>query len=188
MLGVQLVGIEPGTSGLQALPLMAFGAGLSAAAFAFASYAPPRSLLPIAATASVGGSVWYVLFFKDAGAAWATASAALVIGVLSYGVAGRFRVPPLVVVVPSIIPLLPGLSIFRGLRLMAEGDSYGVIALATAAATAIAIASGVILGEYIAQPLKREVRRLESRLAGPRLVGPIRARAVQRDKKRQDAS
>lgn len=188
MLDVELVGVEPGSSGLQALPLLAFGAGLSAAAFAFASYAPLRSLLPIAATASVGGSTWYLLYVQDAGPAWATATAALVVGVLSYVVAGRFRVPPLVVVVPGIIPLLPGLSIFRGLRLMAEGDSYGIIALATAAAIAIAIASGVILGEYIAQPLKREVRRLENRLAGPRLVGPIRARAVQRGKKRQDAS
>lgn len=185
MLDVSLVGIEPGAAGLQALPLTAFGAGLSAAAFAFASYAPVRSLLPIAAVASVGGSTWYLLYVQDAGPAWATATAALVVGVLSYAVAGRVRVPPLVVVVPGIIPLLPGLAIFRGLRLMAEGDSYGIISLATAAAIAIAIASGVILGEYIAQPLKREVRRLENRLAGPRLVGPIRARAVQREKKRQ---
>jgi hypothetical protein len=40
----------------------------------------------------------------------------------------------------------------------------------------------VILGEYIAQPLKREARRLEDRLAGPRLVGPLRARSVKRQK------
>ena len=32
----------------------------------------------------------------------------------------------------------------------------------------------MILGEYVAQPLKREARRLETRLAGPRLVGPMR--------------
>jgi uncharacterized membrane protein YjjB (DUF3815 family) len=85
-----------------------------------------------------------------------------------------------VVVVPAVVPLLPGFSIYRGLSLMAEGDSSGIIALATAAAIATAIASGVILGEYVAQPLRREVRRLESRLSGPRLVGPIRARAVRR--------
>ena len=35
--------------------------------------------------------------------------------------------------------------------------------------------AGVILGEYVAQPLKREARKLENRLAGPRLVGPYRA-------------
>lgn len=114
------------------------------------------------------------------GTAWASATAAIVIGLVSYSVAGRVRVPPLVVVVPAVVPLLPGLSIYRGLSLMALGDSSGIIALATAAAIAISIAPGVILGEYVAQPLRREVRRLEDRLAGPRLVGPIRARAVKR--------
>ncbi|HEU4514859.1 MAG TPA: threonine/serine exporter family protein [Nocardioidaceae bacterium] len=187
MLGVELERLQPGAAGLQALPLTAFGAGLAAAAFAFASYAPYRSLLPIAATSALGGSIWYLLYAQDAGPAWSTASAALMIGVVSYAVAGRVRVPPLVVVVPAIVPLLPGLSIFRGLSQMAEGDSYGIISLATAAAVATAIASSVILGEYIAQPLKREVRRLEDRLSGPRLVGPIRARAVKREQKAQKA-
>ncbi len=44
----------------------------------------------------------------------------------------------------------------------------------TAASIGVALASGVLLGEYIAQPLRREARRLESRLAGPRLVDPLR--------------
>ena len=182
MLGVELSRLNPGEAGFQALPVTAFGAGLAAAAFAFACYAPLRSLLPIAAIAALGASVWYVLFMQDTGPAWASAAAAVTIGLVSYSVAGRVRVPPLVVVVPAIVPLLPGLSIYRGLALMSAGDSYGIIALATAAAVAIALASGVILGEYVAQPLRREVRRLEDRLAGPRLVGPIRARAVKRQK------
>ena len=59
-----------------------------------------------------------------------------------------------------------------------------MLSLMTAASVAIALASGVILGEYVAQPLKREARRLERRLSGPRLVGPLRpanpARARQR--------
>jgi uncharacterized membrane protein YjjP (DUF1212 family) len=180
MLGVGLEQLQPGASGWQDLPVMAFGAGLAAAAFAFACYAPFRSLLPIAGVAALGQSVWYVVFTQDPGRAWAAATASILIGVSSYAVAGRFRVPPLVIVVPAVVPLLPGLSIYRGLSLMSVGDSYGIVALATAAAVAISIASGVILGEYIAQPLKREVRRLEDRLAGPRLVGPIRARAVKR--------
>ena len=55
-----------------------------------------------------------------------------------------------------------------------------------AAAIAIALASGVIFGEYLAQPLKREARRLEGRLSGPRLVGPLRARTVRRRTGRHD--
>ena len=52
----------------------------------------------------------------------------------------------------------------------------------SAVGIAIALASGVFLGEYAAQPLRREARRLEQRLAGPRLVGPLRARAVRKQR------
>ena len=48
--------------------------------------------------------------------------------------------------------------------------------LASAIATALALAAGVILGQYVAQPLKREAARLETRLAGPRMVGAFRRR------------
>jgi uncharacterized membrane protein YjjB (DUF3815 family) len=104
--------------------------------------------------------------------------AAFFVGIVTYSVAGKIRVPPLVVAVPAIVPFLPGLSIYRGLTWLAGGGtlvSQGILALMTAMSVAIALASGVILGEYVAQPLKREARRLETRLAGPRMVGPIRA-------------
>jgi len=114
---------------------------------------------------------------QDLGRAWAAATAAVMIVVVSYAVAGRIRVPPLVVVVPAIVPLLPGLSIYRGLTLLATGGN-GILSLMNAVAIAIALAAGVLLGEHFAQPLKREARRLENRLAGPRLVGLLRARAV----------
>ena len=82
--------------------------------------------------------------------------------------------------VSAVVPMLPGLSIYRGLSLLGRGrrgrPRRASLAMVTAASVAIALASGVILGEYVAQPLKREARRLESRLAGPRLVGPLRAR------------
>ena len=83
--------------------------------------------------------------------------------------------PPLVVAVSAIVPLLPGLSIYRGLSLLATGGN-GLLSLMAAAAIAVALASGVILGEYVAQPLRREARKMEKRLAGPRLVGPLRTR------------
>ena len=82
--------------------------------------------------------------------------------------------------------MLPGLSIYRGLALMAEGGaatSEGLLAMVSAASVATALSSGVILGEYVAQPLKREGRRLESRLSGPRLVGPPGTRPTRRARK-----
>jgi uncharacterized membrane protein YjjB (DUF3815 family) len=179
VLGVEVGQLEPGVSGLDSLPALVIGSAVSAAAFAFASYAPRRALLPIALITAAASGTYYAIDAGGLGRTWAAAGGAFLIGLVAYAVSGRVRVPPLVVVVSSIVPLLPGLSIYRGLSLLAAGGdatSQGLLAMITAASVAIALASGVILGEYVAQPVKREARRLEDRLAGPRLVGPFRAR------------
>ncbi len=88
----------------------------------------------------------------------------------------------------GIMPFLPGLSIFRGLTLMGTNPSAGLLAMVTAAAIAIGLSSGAILGEYLAQPIRREARRLEAKLAGPRLVGPhtvLGVRGVRRRRTRK---
>ena len=177
LLEVDLGRLNPGAGGLAEAGVIAAGSAIAAAAFAFASYAPLRSLLPIAVISAAASAVFTGVEAQDLGRAWAAATAAVMIGVVSYAVAGRIRVPPLVIVVPAIVPLLPGLSIYRGLTLLATGGN-GILSLMNAVAIAIALAAGVLLGEHFAQPLKREARRLENRLAGPRLVGLLRARAV----------
>jgi len=179
MVGVDLGRLNPGVGSLSEAGMVIAGAALCAGAFAFSSYAPLRSLLPIAVIAGVAALVFGLVEAQGFGRAWAAATAAVLIGVVSYSAAGRVRVPPLVVVVPAIVPMLPGLSIYRGLSLLAEGGN-GILPLMAAGAIAIALAAGVILGEYAAQPLRREARRLEQRLSGPRLVGPVRARSVRR--------
>jgi len=179
LLGVDLGRLNPGATSLSDIPVMSIGAALAAAAFAFACYAPLRSLPPIALVAALAEVVFWLVRDRGLGTAWASATSAVLIGVVSYALAGRVRVPPLVVVVPAIVPLLPGLSIYRGLSLLSEGGD-GILSIISAATIAIALASGVIFGEHLAQPLKREARRLENRLSGPRLVGPSRARAVKR--------
>ncbi len=179
ILGVDIE-LDPRAAGLSHLPLVVIGGALSAGAFAFAAYAPSRVLLPIAAIAGTASGIYLVLSENNLGRAWPAAIAAVFIGVVSYTVAGWAEVPPLVIVVSGIVPLLPGLSIYRGLSLLGADDYTGILQMITAAAIAISLAAGVILGEYVAQPLRREARRLEQRLAGPRLVGPLRARAVRK--------
>jgi uncharacterized membrane protein YjjP (DUF1212 family) len=175
LLGGSLTTFTPGAAGLAEVGVTVFGAALAAGAFAFASYAPPRSLVAVALVAALGQGVLLAVDSSEVGRTWGSAVAAVTVGAVCYLVAGRFRVPPLVVVVPAIVPLLPGLDIYRGLALIADGKD-GVLELASALATALALAAGVILGQYLARPLKREARRLETRLAGPRMVGPFRHR------------
>ena len=77
------------------------------------------------------------------GRTWPTAIAAFFVGLVAYQLAARLRVPPLVLVVPAVVPMLPGLSIYRGLTLLTEGGaetSEGLLAIITAASIAIALA------------------------------------------------
>jgi uncharacterized membrane protein YjjP (DUF1212 family) len=173
VLGVELGVFTPGAAGLAAAGVTVVGAAVAAAGYAFASYSPPRSLVAVALVAGLGQAVLLAVSATALGRTWGATAAAVTIGGVCYLVSGLFRVPPLVVVVPAIVPLLPGLDIYRGLALLANGED-GVLQLASAFATALALAAGVILGQYLARPLKREARRLEARLSGPHMVGPFR--------------
>ena len=175
-LGIKLglpVAIEAQTIQLANLPIMVGSGALMAVAFAYASYAPLRSLLPVAVVGAAGSLVFTLMTRAEFGPAWSTAAAAFAVGLGGYSLGRRSGVPPLVVVVSGTVPLLPGLTIYKGLyEVMTLGNLIGIVSLATAVAIGVALASGVILGEYVAQPIRREARRLEDRLAGPRLVRP----------------
>ena len=116
--------------------MVALGSAICAGAFAFACYAPPRIIAPIALISAVAVVISQSITLQGFSRAWATALAAFFIGLVSYTVAGRMRVPPLVVVVSAVVPMLPGISIYRGLALLGGGDSMaseGLLAMATAA-------------------------------------------------------
>ena len=193
VLEIPLDNLVPGQIEYSDLPTVILGAAVSSAAFSVACYAPRRAVAPIAMITAVAALISQAVELNGFGRAAAAGVAAFFVGLVAYAVAGRVRVPPLVVAVPAIVPFLPGLSIYRGLTWLADGGylvSQGILALMTAISVAIALASGVILGEYVAQPLKREARKLEDRLAGPRLVGPFRAltRAERRALRKSDES
>ncbi|QDH11058.1 threonine/serine exporter family protein [Nocardioides dongxiaopingii] len=174
--GVDLPTVEPGATGIQGIGMAAVGGAIGAAAFAFSSYSPNRVLAPIAVVAAIAVTISATVEEPGLGRTWAVGVAAFFVGLVGYAVAKRLRVPPLIVVVSCVVPMLPGIAIYRGLSLLGEGSrrdtSLGLVAIIGAASVALAIAAGVILGEYLAQPLGREVRRVEDRLVGPRLVGP----------------
>ena len=171
--------LVPGFAGWVSVPAVVIGGAVSAAAFAAACRSPKRSWIPIALISGVASFLYNVSEASEIGRPWAAATAAFFIGLVAYGVSGRFNIPPLIIAVCSIVPFLPGLSIYRGLSLLSAGGSGavpGMLSMVTAISVAVALASGVILGEYVAQPVKREARKLEDRLAGPRMVGAERVR------------
>ena len=188
VLGADLGRLNPGAYALADAPFMVVGGAVAAAAYAFAAYAPNRALAPIGAVAAVAIGLYAVAYDRGLGIAWSSAVAALLLGLMAFPVAARTRIPTLVVVAAGITPFLPGLSIYRGLTLLATDSSKALVAMVTAAAIAIALSSGAILGEYLAQPIRREARRLESKLAGPRLVGPHSVSGLRRRRRRRGTS
>ena len=68
------------------------------------------------------------------------------------------RAPGLVLSVPALSALLPGLAIFQAMSLLAGGDPQGIAALFGAMATALAIGTGVAFGDLVGAPADRWVR------------------------------
>jgi len=148
---------------------------LAAACFAIASYSTLRSMLVAAAAGAIGAGVYGVLLIVGRfDAITSSAVAAIVVGFSGGVLARRLKVTPLVVAVSGITPLLPGLSTYRGLYELATQSNGNLSTLIKAAAIGLALAAGVVLGEYLAQPVRTGLGRLERKLAGPRMAGPLR--------------
>ena len=130
----------------------------------------------VAGVAGAAGAAGYsALVLYGASQITASAVAATVIGFSGGVISRRLRIPPLVIAVAGMVPLLPGLTIYRALFELAVDRSYtGLSTLMVATSVALALAAGVVLGEYLAQPVRSGLGRLERRLSGPRLAGPLR--------------
>lgn len=149
-------------------PLVAAIAGgaLASALFLVSVYAPATLLLPAAGIGVVSIAVYAGVAVLGVQPVFATAAAAVVVGTVAVIVAGRFRVPALVLAVAGFMPLLPGLALYRGMFRISQGDTaIGIVVIVTAIGTVTALASGVVLGDLAATRLRR-LRRLYSEVSG----------------------
>jgi uncharacterized membrane protein YjjP (DUF1212 family) len=180
-LGVPAQMWDPPAGGLGGIPLQLLAAALASSSFAVANHAPRRTV-PAAAVAGVTGWGGFVgLEQLQLSATLASAGAAVLIGVGSFVLARWQRVPALVYIAAGIIPLLPGLAIYRGLRRLAEGDTVGGITLlGTAVTIGLALAAGALLGEYLAQAAAGPRSPGDRRLAGLLLSTATRRRGRDR--------
>jgi uncharacterized membrane protein YjjP (DUF1212 family) len=128
----------------------AIAAGIAALAAAITYQSPWRLAIVGGVIAALGFVVFLTVseWLDSPGAA--TAVPAIAIGVASRYFGARMRVPPVLVTVPGIIPLLPGLAVYQGLYdLSQDQPDKGIASLVEAASIAIALAAGVLLGQLI---------------------------------------
>ncbi|HVW44597.1 MAG TPA: threonine/serine exporter family protein [Amycolatopsis sp.] len=156
------------------LPVMVVAGAGTAACFALGSYSTMRALLVASAAGAIGAGVYGALILGEFDPITSSAVAATLVGFCGGVLSRRLKVTPLVVAVSGITPLLPGLSTYRGLYELATQGNGNVSTLMKAVAIGLALAAGVVLGEYLAQPVRSGLGRLERRLAGPRMAGPLR--------------
>ncbi len=172
VIGVDIRSFDPGRVSQQGWAVAAVGAALAAVGFAMASAAPRRALIVVGALAGVAMLAFQLFSGLGLGRAWASGLAAMAVGLLTPFARWLVGVPGLVLAVSAVFPLLPGLSIFRGLSLVSDPfrSTEGLLAIITAGSVALALAAGVLAGDFLAHPVRRGARMLRS----PRSVGPPR--------------
>ncbi|AMB59229.1 threonine/serine ThrE exporter family protein [Microterricola viridarii] len=167
--------INPASSPtLGTLPVQLAASVLIVLGFAFAVQVPKRALWAVCLLGA-SAELFYVLALgAQTGSVFGSALAAIGVGLLAAAVSRLVRVPPLVIVVSALVPLVPGLLLFSGLLQLSEGSMDGLLSMLAAAAVAVALAAGAILGQYLVQAAWGPARALPRRFVGPLMALPVK--------------
>lgn len=159
MVGMPLPPIEllPGSAAYSNALLTVVGGGMAAAAFAVCCFAERAAIMLSIVTAALGSACYYILLAPfGLGRLSATAACAIVVGLVGGLVSRRFLINPVITAVAGVTPFLPGSWIYRGMyALMNEQMLLGMMNLFTAIGTCMALAAGVVFGEWVARRIRR---------------------------------
>ncbi|MCV7240918.1 threonine/serine exporter family protein [Mycolicibacterium celeriflavum] len=149
-------------SGALPISLAVFGAALAGACLTVASYAPLRAIATAGLAAGLAEAVLVALSKAGFGQIFASGVAAVGVGLVATLISIRRQAPALVTATAGIMPMLPGLAVFRAVFSFAvDGDvDNGLRQMMSAIAIALALGSGVVLGEFLGSPLRYRAGRI----------------------------
>lgn len=151
------------------LNVTAVAAAVIAAGFALYCQTPLRTLLAV----TVLGVLGYVTFTLTERAGLsivsATAVAAMVLGIVTVALARALHWPATGALDIAVVPLVPGMALYKALTGFATHDAAASQYLFEALARALAIGAGAVLGQFIASRVmwrakESQLRRDEKRL------------------------
>jgi uncharacterized membrane protein YjjP (DUF1212 family) len=146
------------------VPMYMLAGAIGAAAAAIAGYAARRA----AVAAGIAGATASLLFFGlqliDANHIVSSFVAAAATGLVGTLLAPRLRVTPLVIIMAGIVPLVPGLTLFRGFVQLVNGQPTAGGSLGMAAGLALALGAGAVLGPLLAPSVQSELTRHRPRI------------------------
>jgi uncharacterized membrane protein YjjP (DUF1212 family) len=158
--------------GLLSVPVRVVAGGVVAAAAALAGYAPLRGIVAAGVAGAAGSAVFLLLSYASVGLVASSFAAATLIGLAGAILSRRFRLPPLIVAMTGIIPLVPGLTTYRGFVSLVNGETVaGISSLSAAFATALALGAGVLCGQFLSDPVRRRMGRIQRRYFSQGLAG-----------------
>ncbi|TFD44752.1 threonine/serine exporter family protein [Cryobacterium frigoriphilum] len=159
---------------LAELPILLAASVVIVIGFALAVQVPWRALWVVCLLGALAEFLYIAGTNAGFGLVWSSASSAMGVGLAAAVAARIVRTPPLVIMVTALVPLVPGLTLFRGLMQFSEGDINGLLSMLTAAAVAMSLAAGALLSQYVVQYIWGPARRLQRRFVGPLMALPVR--------------
>jgi uncharacterized membrane protein YjjP (DUF1212 family) len=158
----QQISVQSSTGQVWQMPIQVVAAFAASACYAVLNHVPRFALGTAGVAGAVGWLAYLLLLQVNAGPLAATFLAAFVVGVLSWGFARGQHAPVSLFILPGILPLLPGVTIYNGMLELATNQSLqGLLLLVHAVFLGGALAAGVGLSDSVAPHLWR--RRLTRR-------------------------
>jgi uncharacterized membrane protein YjjP (DUF1212 family) len=166
LIGIPQLDVTSSEGSLYPLPVVAALVFVAVAMICIAEQTDAKLVLPTSLIGTVGFAVYTAALAVGVGERLAPAVAAVLIGMLARVLALRMGAPQLVVAVPAVMFLYPGLTVFRSMyavTIESEMIDAGAVGLFNALTVILAIAGGVVLGDNLARPLTRGLASNERR-------------------------
>ncbi|WP_349643221.1 threonine/serine exporter family protein [Arthrobacter sp. zg-Y1143] len=160
LFGMGRLNVTDVASSQYSFPVTVLLLAIALATICIVEQSPRRLVLPTVLIGVAGFLVYQVADAGGVGPRLTPAVSAIFIGMVARIVALRMEAPQLIVAVPAVLFLFPGLAIFRsmyGLSIDA-GDMYaGAVGLFDALTVILAISGGVVLGDNLGRPFTRNL-------------------------------
>lgn len=166
LIGVPELDVTSSEGSLYPLPVVSVFVFIAIAMICVAEQTDLSLIIPTSLIGTAGFLLYSLVVNLGVGYRLAPAVAAVLIGMLARVVALRMGAPQLVVAVPAVMFLYPGLTIFRSmydLTIETEVTGAGAIGLFNALTIILAIAGGVVLGDNLARPFTKRLSSNERR-------------------------
>ncbi len=138
------------------IPIQVGAAFFAAACFGIAIYVPRFAIFTAGVAGGIGWLIYLLVLRLNQSTLLSTFLAAFVVGLLSWGMARWQHSPVTLYILPGILPLLPGLTIYNGmLTLTRNQDVEGLLLLVQATFLGGALAAGVALSNTVAPAVSK---------------------------------